>query len=376
MTELELSALRRSPDVEADNLFAWDSADEYLLDASRQTVKDSQPGTIAVIGDNYGAITLSVVLGGHSPLRVHQDALSGELALAKNARILSVPSTYSQHRPGPELLSGAKLVLMRLPRSLSALEELCWKIARYAHQEVVVMAAGRVKHMTPAMNDVLGRYFDTVHASLARRKSRILTASDPRLAGECPFPVSESHDVGMRKPLVLSSHGAAFGGGRLDLGTRFLLPQLQQLSQVSTAVDLGCGTGAIAAYLALQRPDISVIAVDHSAAAVDSALLTMRANGVDGQVKVVRDDGLSSLPDASQEVIILNPPFHMGATVHSGIALKLFREASRALSPGGQLWTVWNTHLGYLRALSSIVGPTRQVDRNPRFTVTVSTRRL
>ncbi len=376
MTELDLSLLRRSPDVEADNLFAWDSADEYILEASRDAVANSQPGTVAVIGDNYGAITLSVVASGNGPLRVHQDALSGELALARNARMLSVPEMYSHHRPGPELLSGARLVLMRLPRSLAALEELCWLIAQYAHQEVVVMAAGRVKHMTPAMNDVFGRYFDTVQASLARRKSRILTASGPRLNTESPYPVCESHEVGLERPLVLYSHGAAFGGGRLDLGTRFLLPQLQQLPQIMTAVDLGCGTGAIAAYLALQRPNISVIAVDHSTAAVDSALLTMRANEVDGQVKVVRDDGLSSLPDASQELIILNPPFHMGATVHPGIALKLFREAARALSSGGQLWTVWNSHLGYVRALSSIIGPTRQVDRNPRFTVSVSTRRL
>jgi len=36
---------------------------------------------------------------------------------------------------------------------------------------------------------------------------------------------------------------------------------------------------------------------------------------------------------------------------------------------------VWNTHLGYRPALTRIVGPTHQVGRNTKFTVTVSTRR-
>jgi 16S rRNA (guanine1207-N2)-methyltransferase len=88
----------------------------------------------------------------------------------------------------------------------------------------------------------------------------------------------------------------------------------------------------------------------------------------------VRDDALGGRPDASVELILLNPPFHIGASVHAGIALKLFEDAARVLAPGGELWTVWNTHLGYRPALTRIVGPTRQVGRNTKFTVTVSTR--
>jgi 16S rRNA (guanine1207-N2)-methyltransferase len=36
---------------------------------------------------------------------------------------------------------------------------------------------------------------------------------------------------------------------------------------------------------------------------------------------------------------------------------------------------VWNSHLAYRPALARLVGPTRQIDRNPRFTVTCSVRR-
>jgi len=58
--------------------------------------------------------------------------------------------------------------------------------------------------------------------------------------------------------------------------------------------------------------------------------------------------------------------------VHAGLAEKLFVDAARVLRPGGELWTVWNTHLGYRPMLTRIVGSTRQVGRNTKFTVTVS----
>jgi len=39
------------------------------------------------------------------------------------------------------------------------------------------------------------------------------------------------------------------------------------------------------------------------------------------------------------------------------------------------MWTVFNSHLAYDGQLNRTVGPTRVVDRNAKFTVTVSTRR-
>ncbi len=88
-----------------------------------------------------------------------------------------------------------------------------------------------------------------------------------------------------------------------------------------------------------------------------------------------RDDALSSLPDASAGAIVLNPPFHIGSTVHAGIAHRLFDACTRVLAPGGELWTVWNSHLRYRPVLERTIGPTVQLARSPRFTVTRSTRR-
>ncbi|WP_318241947.1 class I SAM-dependent methyltransferase [Arthrobacter gallicola] len=371
--------LGRAPDVEAENLQAYDSADRLLLDTAADDLMSAESGTVSVIGDAYGALTLgAAALHGLHGLRVQQDPLSGELALDANARALGLEGAYSHHGLDRSLVAGARVVLLRLPRSLDALEEIASLIARDADPAVRVYAGGRLKHMTTAMNGIFARYFGSVSAGLARQKSRILTVSAPLPALDHPaprFPLAAAYDVGLPAPLQLRARAAAFGGAALDPGTRFLLPHLAHARDAAQAVDLGCGNGAIAAYLALTRPAARILASDQSEAAVASTALTLEANGVAGNAVVRRADALSWLSDASQELVVLNPPFHIGATVHAGIALKLFADAGRVLQSGGELWTVWNSHLAYKAALNRLVGPTRQVARNPKFTVTVSTAR-
>lgn len=374
MPEFSLDALRRWPDVEADNLYAVDATDRLLLDTASAALRTSSPGQVSVVGDTHGALTLGALHAGAEGVRVHQDSLTGERALAANARTNGFDGRFTSSGLGADLFSGVRLVLLQLPRSLEALEEIAWHIAAEADPGVTVLAGGRVKHMAPAMTTVLNRYFGTVTAGLARQKSRVLTASGSLPPGPCPFPLEAEYDVGLPLPLRLRAYGATFGGAKLDPGTRFLLPHLRDARPAGRAVDLGCGNGSIAAYLALTRPGITVTATDTSAAAVAATRATAVANGVGDRVTVVRDDGLSARPDHGDRFIVLNPPFHSGHTVHAGIALKLFAEAGRVLSPGGELWTVWNSHLQYRGALERLVGPTRQVARNPRFTVTVSTR--
>ena len=377
----DFDLLGRAPDVEAENLQAFDAADKLLLDTAGSDLEAAASGSGApvVIGDSYGALTLGAAarysLAG---IRVHQDPFSGQLALDRNAEALGLAGRYTHWGLEPGLVSGAGVILLRLPRSLDALDEIARLVAEHAPSNVRIYAGGRIKHMTTAMNGVLGQYFQSVTAGLARQKSRVLTVMGPLPADGFPasrFPLEAAYDVGLPVPLQLRARGAAFGGASLDPGTRFLLPFLAQAREAGEAVDLGCGNGAIAAYLALHRPGIRVLASDQSEAAVASTRLALAANGVLDRAAVQRADALSWLPDTSQDLVVLNPPFHIGASVHTGIAYKLFADAARVLRPGGELWTVWNSHLAYRPALNRLVGPTRQVARNPRFTVTVSTRR-
>lgn len=409
MSDFPYSRLRRLPDVEAENLQAWDATDELLVE---EALRADAPGAkIAVIGDEYGAITLALAAAGLRGIRVHQDLATGRRALANNARALlsadAVSATgrvegghaagvadlpqedtaFTSHELGAELLSGVTLVLLQLPKALAELEEIADAIARWGAPDVVVVAGGRVKHMSLGQNEVLGRYFENVQAQRAQRKSRLVIASGARaVAGTPPFPVVETHDG-----LTLVAHGGAFAGARLDIGTRVLLDALAQplqngekpdIAQATgsgdvprTVVDLGCGTGALAVSYALAHPEVQVLATDRSAAAVASARETVRVNGVEDRVTVTHDDAGSEIADAAVDVVLLNPPFHLGASVHTGAATRLFEASARILRPGGELWTVFNSSLAYRGELTRLIGETQQVTRTPKFTVTRSIRR-
>ncbi|BAW09806.1 class I SAM-dependent methyltransferase [Nocardia seriolae] len=377
MVEVEdvLRRLRRYPDVEAVNLFAVDAADRLMLDVAADSLAAAGDGRVTVIDDGYGALTLGVIAAhGLRGVRVHQDLLTGELALANNARIVGLSDRFATHPLGLELLDGVRVVLWRLPRALSGLAETAEAIARYADPEVQVFAGGRDKYLTPAMNEVLAESFGSVRASRGRQKSRILLASEPKPIGEPRFPVRNRLDD---RDLEVVAHGAAFSGPRLDIGTRFLLDYLERMKpDARDAIDLGCGTGILAVALAKARPGLRVTATDQSAAAVASTRATAAANGVADRVTVLQDDAMSGAPDNSADLVLCNPPFHVGAAVHTGSAIKMFQQTGRVLRPGGELWTVYNTHLNYRGVMERMVGKTDVMGRNRKFTVTRSVRGL
>ena len=369
-------ALRRFPDLEADNLVAADATDRLRLTEAGTAIAASAPGQVVVVADRYGAMTLgAMALHGARDVRVHQDSLTGEQALAHNAIRAGLTQGF---RPLPltqELFTGATVVIGQLPKSLEALREITQLAAAHAADDVTVFLGGRVKHMTHAMNDVMGDSFTHVRASLAHQKSRVLAASGPRPAGGAhptAYPLREHH---LDLDLWVCAHGAAFAGTKIDIGTRFLLTFLDQMEPAAgPAVDLGCGTGVIATALARAYPQLSVLATDESTGAVSSALATVAANGLAGRVQVQRDDAMSTVADSSVGLIVCNPPFHLGTSVRPGASIKLFEAAGRVLRPTGQLWTVFNSHLPYRSQLTRALGPTRVVGRNTKFTVTVSTR--
>ena len=395
MPDFPYSRLRRWPDVEADNLQAYDATDLLLVE--RALAVDVAGSETVVIGDEYGAITLALVDAGRDGIRVHQDLATGRRALQRNAADLGLAG-FTSHELDHTLLSGARLVLLQLPKALAELEEIADAVARWASPDVQLIAGGRVKHMTLTQNEVLGRSFAHVQAQRAERKSRLLVATEPLPAPvDPPFPVTAQHDG-----LTLVAHGGAFAGARLDIGTRVLLDVLgidgSQLlkngpidgesspnrgesvdssgvvnsAEPRRVLDLGCGTGALAVSWALAHPRDVVTATDRSAAAVASARATAAANGVADRVTVTHDDAGSELPDASVDTVLLNPPFHLGSSIHTGAATRLFEAAARVLRPGGELFTVYNSSLGYRAELTRLIGTTEQVRRTPKFTVTRS----
>lgn len=371
-----LAGLRRWPDAEAENLFAADAADRLLLDTARAAQAGAPwPASVAVIGDHYGALSLGALALGSTQVRVHVDSLTARRAIEANlARLLPQAAGRIAFCPLAEAAAGMSTILLALPRGLDVLGEQAAAVAAAADPAAQLLAGGRIKHMSRSMNEVLAAHFTRVEVSLARQKSRVLSASTPlaeQPAGN--FPATETHQV-RGTSFTLHAGAATFGAARLDPGTRLLLEHLPDLSMHERLVDLACGNGSIGVYAALTGPGLRVDASDHSASAVASTLAAAQRNGLAARISAVQDDGLSRLPDASATLITLNPPFHIGNTVTASIAFKLIDEAARVLVPGGTLLCVFNSHLRYRSELARRVGPTTQLARDSTFTATSSTR--
>lgn len=275
-------------------------------------------------------------------------------------------------------LAGVDVVWLRLPKGLGALDEYAELIANHALPEVQLVAGGRVKHMTLSMNEVLQAHFGSVNASRGRQKSRVLHARLPYPA-DPTWPRSKKHvDLGIE----LWAHGSTFAGTKIDPGTRVLVDKLGRVgklvgggpSQAATEggalqiLDMGCGNGVLATLLAKRFRTANVMASDVSWAAIEATRLTAQANKV--RVDALWRDGLTDFADDSLDIIVTNPPFHIGNTKDSAPALEMFAEASRVLRKGGELWCVYNSHLPWRARLNELVGLTKVIDQNPKYTLT------
>jgi len=117
---------------------------------------------------------------------------------------------------------------------------------------------------------------------------------------------------------------------------RVLVTELtdRPLPTTQTALDLGCGAGADAIWLA--RQGWTVTGVDISAAALAHAAVEASAAGVAGQIEWVQRDLDGGLPDGEWDLVA-------AAYLHSPVELqreKVLRRAAAAVAPGGTLLVI------------------------------------
>lgn len=321
---------------------------------------------ITVLDDPSGALTVAIARQRpDATVVVHCDSLRDERAVADQCANQELAVEIAPDYP--TALTGTELVVLHLPRAVDALAEIAELTARLGADRVALVGGGRVKHLTRGLNDALARGFAGVHASLGRDKSRVLHARQRRAGLPDRWP---RRRVDPELDLTIHAHGGVFAGTRVDRGTRLLLSALAEWHPTSGPVlDLGCGSGILAAVLARHHAGVAVHASDISAAAVRSAELTTA-----GSVHCQRSDGLSAWSDGSLGAVVTNPPFHIGAAKDSTPTLAMIADAGRVLRPGGELIMVYNAHLPYLPRLQH-VGPTATLRRDRHYLVTRTVRR-
>ncbi|MFI1017706.1 methyltransferase [Streptomyces sp. NPDC020965] len=375
-------ALARYPEDPRETLRAWDAADEYLLRrlaeddmrASLPSPPAAPTGSLVVLGDRWGALTVS--LAAYGPVQI-TDSFLGQsatrAALARNGVEETAVRMLSARDTPPARID---VLLVRVPKSLALLEDQLHRLAPAVHADTVIIGTGMVTEIHTSTLKLFERIIGPTRTSLAVRKARLIfctpDTSIPRTAGPWPLRYALPDDAGTPggRPGVIVNHAGIFCADRLDIGTRFFLKNLPARHDAERVVDLGCGNGVIGTAVALANPRAEVTFVDESFSAVASAEATYRENvDSDAPAAFLIADGVSGIADGSVDLVLNNPPFHSHRATTDTTARRMFEGARRVLRPGGELWVVGNRHLGYHVRLRRLFGNCEVMASDPKFVV-------
>ena len=298
-------------------------------------------------------------------------------AVTEAAPVLAV-SELSEIAGLAELGVGETWAVINAPKATNALTETIAVLQPFVSTIIVI---GRSDAMSRGVNKELARGFGRVDVSPGVGKHRMIIGSRPLSSPSLlEFPrrgVISRRGVG---EFEVRAHGACFSGTKSDEGSALLIDSLLGLlddEAPESVLDLGCGNGWLLTAATRASGANTGLGIDVSKAAVASARATAEANGVDvdailGGAADPEEPALAGLGEF--DLILLNPPFHQGTAIETETAAALMATAAKHLAPGGQVLTVFNSHLRYRGRLESIIGPSRQLARNKKFTVIASRR--
>lgn len=177
-----------------------------------------------------------------------------------------------------------------------------------------------------------------------------------------PQPEAEGYEAfGVR---VVGLPGV-FSAAKPDKATAILLGHLADLDlSGKRLLDLGCGAGLIGAWAASRGAEVTL--VDGDLPSVRSSEQTLAAGGLSGEV--LHSDVDAALGERRFDVVLTNPPFHVGRGVVLDVAREFIAAAGRRLVPGGKMYLVANEPLPYESALSAL-GEVCEVVREQGFKV-------
>lgn len=277
---------------------------------------------------------------------------------------------------------GADLVTIRIPTDRLGVQMAIAEAYRcLAVGGVCLLAGGNDEGVKPAAR-WLERVFGGVRLDAQHSGHRLLSAV--RRAGEPADPAALAspwmNPDHMRATSVSLGAGeftqysrpGVFSWEHLDEATA-MLAETARIAPGESVLDLGAGGGALGVVAARATQTGRVLLLDADADAVRCAARTVIGAGVH-HVEVRASDAGEAVGDARFDVVVTNPPFHVGKATDLAVPRAFIEDSHAHLVPGGRLYLVANRTLPYERWISDCFGTVRTVHDGRRFKVLGATR--
>ena len=170
----------------------------------------------------------------------------------------------------------------------------------------------------------------------------------------------------------LFARPGVFSWDHLDEATQ-ILAEAMVIQPGESVLDLGCGSGALGVVAGGLSQGQRVCLVDADIEAIRSAARSADAAGL-SDLRVLTSDITSAVPNERFDVVVSNPPFHLGKSTALDVPGQFIRQSYDVLTPGGRLLLVANRTLPYERVVSETFGHVRILHDGARFKVLAATK--
>ena len=351
-----------------DNLQAWDAADEFLLNHLDDLQILSARSKLLIINDAYGA--LAVALASY-PVYSWSDSFLAQKALRDNLVANGYPAEQVKTNSGIEFPTvPVDCVIVKIPKTLALLEHQLYALRPILHHDSRILAAGMTRNIHNSTLELFETILGPTATTRARKKSRLILVERDHSINEGQSRFPDYYELQVDRDYRIINHASLFSRDRLDQGSQLLIEHMPIGEQYRQIVDLGCGNGVLGIIAASLNPTANLLFCDESHMAIASARENFQhafaqARSVEFRV----DDCLRTVAADSQDLVLLNPPFHQQHSVGDAIAWNMFKDAQRVLVAGGELRLVGNRHLAYHAKLKKLFGNCETIAADSKFVI-------
>jgi len=276
----------------------------------------------------------------------------------------------------------ADLVMIRIPKERLALLQLIADAHRLLRPGGSCCLAGATNEGIKTAAGTLERIFGGGRTLDRESGHRLVCATRSSTPADLPgelassfldFDTFHQYDAVLRGHAIrVSTRPGVFSWDHLDEATS-ILAGVMVVERGQSVLDIGCGAGALGTLAGLLSGDARVLMLDADIEAVRSATRTAHMAGLTNAEARTSDVGLAAQGERF-DVVVTNPPFHVGKVTDLTVPMQFIDDAFTALNAGGRMYLVANRTLPYERAVESRFGNVQKVHDGVRFKVLLGRR--